>query len=178
MLCLQIAHWLHACCRGPCVCLVGEWDGDTAESTFTAQLQVDFRLIQRCALPNWTDTAHELTIWERRPVEPAEAGPEQPDASVNEAVNDMADVSFAPSLQLVYCSACDVPHGRAAARAGDKGGRRVLRRCRLCREVAYCSAECRRAHAKRHTEIHALRLLFLQRKMSYIDDRDFADLRL
>ena len=52
--------------RGDCVCVVGEWDGDTAERTFTAQLLAGFRLVDRCALPNWTDTAHELTVWERR----------------------------------------------------------------------------------------------------------------
>jgi len=48
------------------VCVVGEWDGDTAEPAFTAQLLAGFQLVDRCALPNWTDTAHELTVWERR----------------------------------------------------------------------------------------------------------------
>ena len=52
--------------RGDCVCVVGEWDGDTAQPAFTAQLLAGFRLVDRCALPNWTDTAHELTVWERR----------------------------------------------------------------------------------------------------------------
>ncbi len=47
------------------MCVVGEWDGDTAEPAFTAQLLAGFRLIDRCPLPNWTDTAHELTVWER-----------------------------------------------------------------------------------------------------------------
>ena len=48
------------------MCVVGEWDGDTAEPSFTAQLLAGFRLVDRCALPNWSDTAHELTVWERR----------------------------------------------------------------------------------------------------------------
>ena len=48
------------------MCVVGEWDGDTAEPAFTAQLLAGFRLVDRCALPNWTDSAHELTVWERR----------------------------------------------------------------------------------------------------------------
>ena len=54
------------------MCVVGEWDGDTAEPAFTAQLLAGFRLVDRCALPNWTDTAHELTAWERRAVAGAE----------------------------------------------------------------------------------------------------------
>ena len=60
------------CARGNCVCVVGEWYGDTAEPTFTAQLLAGFRLADRCALPNWTDTAHELTIWEGGGAAPAE----------------------------------------------------------------------------------------------------------
>ena len=159
------------------MCLVGEFDGDTAEPAFTAQLLADFRLVQRCALPNWTDTAHELTVWERRPVvkDPTIEGDDEPDAK---RIKSIAAVSDAPSLHLVCCSSCEKPHVGLAAGGADEGVVRVLRRCRLCREVAYCSAECRRAHAKRHAEIHALRLLFLQHKMSFIDDREFVDLKL
>ncbi len=57
------------------MCVVGEWDGDTAEPGFTAHLLAGFRLRDRCALPNWSDTAHELTVWERR-TDSAESHPE------------------------------------------------------------------------------------------------------
>ena len=63
---INTVTWVTTGLRGECVCVVGEWDGDTAEPNFTAQLLAGFRLADRCALPNWSDTAHELTVWERR----------------------------------------------------------------------------------------------------------------
>ena len=159
--------------------MVGEWDGDTAEPSFTAQLEADFRLVRRCALPNWSDTAHELTVWERRP-EPDQAAAESGHSPTTESVS-AADTDGnsgdASGMPLVSCSACGVAHGCEGAAAGGKGGKQ-LRRCRLCREVAYCSPECRRKHAKRHAELHALRLLFLERKMSFSNPQDFSDLKL
>lgn len=168
-------------CRGACVCVVGEWDGDTAEASFTTQLQADFRLVQRQALPNWTDTAHELTIWERRSVAVLQSKKDADGSDADEAeVTEVCAVpaSDAPTLPLICCSSCGESHGGLAASDGAVGTAKALRRCRLCREVAYCSAACRRAHAKRHAELHALRLLFLQRKMSFIDDKDFENLKL
>ena len=53
-------------CRGSIVCFVGEWYGDTGDAAFMHQLQSDFTLKQRIALPNWSDTAHELSMWQRR----------------------------------------------------------------------------------------------------------------
>ncbi|KAK9904746.1 hypothetical protein WJX75_001738 [Coccomyxa subellipsoidea] len=53
--------------RGQCVCVVGEWLGDTGDESFAAALLADWTLIRRVPLPNWTDTAHELTIWQRLP---------------------------------------------------------------------------------------------------------------
>jgi len=44
-----------------------------------------------------------------------------------------------------------------------------------------CHAACadhRRRHAKRHAELHSLRLLELRHKLSFADARDFADLAL
>ena len=48
------------------MCFIGEWYGDTGTLDFAATLQSDFSLIRRVRLPNWTDTAHELTVWKRR----------------------------------------------------------------------------------------------------------------
>lgn len=47
------------------MCVVGEWDGDTGSASFTAALQIGWRLVERVPLPNWTDSSHELTVWER-----------------------------------------------------------------------------------------------------------------
>jgi hypothetical protein len=48
------------------VIVVGEWMGDTGDASFTAALLEDFNLVLRVQLPNWSDTAHELTVWERK----------------------------------------------------------------------------------------------------------------
>lgn len=52
-------------CRGSTVFVVGEWAGDTATSAFTAALLAGFSLVERLPLPNWSDSAHELTVWQR-----------------------------------------------------------------------------------------------------------------
>ena len=44
--------------------------------------------------------------------------------------------------------------------------------------VTILCAAPRRRHAKRHAELHALRLLRLDRKLSFAHDRDFGELRL
>jgi hypothetical protein len=57
--------------------VIGEWCGDTADEAFAAVLLSDWRLVRRVPLPNWTDTAHELSVWERRqacPQLPGKAG--------------------------------------------------------------------------------------------------------
>ncbi|OQS04138.1 hypothetical protein THRCLA_20960 [Thraustotheca clavata] len=45
---------------------VGEWYGETGDRQFECDVMKSFSLIKRVALPNWTDTACELTIWERK----------------------------------------------------------------------------------------------------------------
>ena len=40
--------------------------GDTGDASFTAALLEGFQLVQRVHLPNWSDTAHELTVWNRK----------------------------------------------------------------------------------------------------------------
>ena len=51
--------------RGALIFVVGEWDGDTGTADFTSSLLQNFKLQKRVALPNWSDTAHELTVWSR-----------------------------------------------------------------------------------------------------------------
>ena len=64
-------------CRGSKVCTVGEWRGHTGDDALSRLLLRDFRLDKRVPLPNWTDTAHELTIWQRRQPEVASREPSQ-----------------------------------------------------------------------------------------------------
>lgn len=52
--------------RGCKLIVVGEWAGDTADASFTAALVDRFQLVLQLQLPNWSDTAHELTVWKRR----------------------------------------------------------------------------------------------------------------
>lgn len=49
------------------MCLIGEAPGgDTGTPAFAAALHARFSLVQRLPLPNWSDSCHDLTIWERR----------------------------------------------------------------------------------------------------------------
>jgi len=40
--------------------------GDTGDASFTSAILEGFDLVQRVQLPNWSDTAHELTVWDRK----------------------------------------------------------------------------------------------------------------
>ena len=53
---------------GDTVALVGEWDGDTGSHAFSQALLLGWSLQEAIPLPNWSDTAHDLTIWKRRAV--------------------------------------------------------------------------------------------------------------
>ncbi|CAK0783569.1 hypothetical protein CVIRNUC_006768 [Coccomyxa viridis] len=64
----------HTLLLGHTVCFVGEWCGDTGDPAFLHQLQSHFTLLERRALPNWSDTSHELTVWQKRSEPMFEAG--------------------------------------------------------------------------------------------------------
>lgn len=162
--------WLR---RGDTVCVVGEWSGDTGDVELESQLRGSFHLTRRLPLPNWTDTVHELTIWQR-----ASSRGEGTPGGLN--------------LLPVACSGCStgcsggITPGRAAleASSGPVDGTAVaggsgspLRRCRFCREVAYCSTACAEADGKRHAEAHALRLIFFSDHQAVLaSDADYAAL--
>ena len=146
------------------MCVVGEWCGDTADNIFHASLTAEFALVRRVPLPNWTDTAHELTIWQRRPL----------------VSGTQAAASCCAELPPVACTSCGATASRAdhavALKATGKGSR-PLRRCQYCREAAYCSADCMHADSARHAEVHAMRLVFFaQRQLRYDSPVDFAPL--
>ena len=51
---------------GDVVAVVGEWDGNTGDASLARELRESWNLARRVSLPQWGDTAHELTIWQRR----------------------------------------------------------------------------------------------------------------
>ena len=51
---------------GDVVAVVGEWDGNTGDAALARELRESWNLARRVSLPQWGDTAHELTIWRRK----------------------------------------------------------------------------------------------------------------
>lgn len=62
----KMAEEALAAYTGDTVALVGEWDGDTGSQEFTQALLRGWSLQEAIPLPNWSDTAHDLTLWTRR----------------------------------------------------------------------------------------------------------------
>ncbi|KAF0690340.1 Aste57867_18271 [Aphanomyces stellatus] len=52
--------------KGKTLLHVGEWHGTTGDRQFECDVMKSFDLKERVALPNWGDTAYELTVWTRR----------------------------------------------------------------------------------------------------------------
>ena len=100
--------------RGDCVCYVGEAPGgDTGGAAFHGALRARFRLAQRLPLPNWPDTAHDLTIWERRAAEMPAA-----------AAGGPAGARGGPrgaALPALACAACAANPGGAEGFASARG---------------------------------------------------------
>ncbi|CAK4493626.1 unnamed protein product [Aphanomyces euteiches] len=72
--------------KGKFLIHVGEWHGATGDRQFECDVMKSFNLKERVDLPNWGDSAYELTVWERK-------------AKANEA-----------ALNIVECSACESTH--------------------------------------------------------------------
>ena len=51
---------------GETIVHVGEWRGDTGDHHFESELAANWELQTRLPLPNWGDTAEDLTVWKRR----------------------------------------------------------------------------------------------------------------
>ncbi|BDA49847.1 hypothetical protein COCOBI_14-4670 [Coccomyxa sp. Obi] len=185
--------------RGRVVCVVGEWLGDTGDESFAAALLSDWSLIRRVALPNWTDTAHELTIWQRS--EPAKKQHKKkqklrhadakyngrPPGSLQDGVTPLGiaaadELDFSAlrrdALDIISCSTCGASRpGNVVGKTGIEGRAigGALRRCCYCRDAAYCSETCAAADACRHAQAHAVRLLFFQhRQLAFDNPVDFA----
>lgn len=144
---------------GRTVAVVGEWDGNTADETFAGTLARSFRLRRRRRLPQWGDTAHELTVWTRR-------DDEQGNEKGNE--EDAKDGETREEWPFGACSACG---------GGDASS---LRRCAYCRAATYCSTKCAERHAGKHAAAHeAAHVPFpdASGRPAFDDDRDYAPYR-
>ena len=144
---------------GRTVAVVGEWDGNTADETFARTLARSFRLRRRRRLPQWGDTAHELTVWTRRDDEEGNEEGNEEDAKDGEAREEWP---------FGACSACG---------GGDASS---LRRCAYCRAATYCSAKCAERHAGKHAAAHeAAHVPFpdASGRPAFDDDRDYAPYR-
>lgn len=118
----------HAAAGGGLVAVVGEWDGNTGSATFATELSAACALVRRVPLPQWGDTAHELTIWRTK-------------SDVGSGGGDGGDARYPPT------DAC----------AGCGGERMRLRRCVHCRVAIYCSSACAKKCAEAHALEHAAR---------------------
>jgi hypothetical protein len=157
---------------------------NTADGRFAAALSDGFALVRRVALPQWGDTAHELTIWASREDKNGD-GDGAKRGEVNKAEKKKS-AGTAPGLCIAACSNCGKGRVTRGGGGADKPPRKgseetpssSLRRCRHCREVLYCSAECAAAHRGQHAEVHALRHVPFptdSRRPHFADDADFKD---
>ncbi|RLN45013.1 hypothetical protein BBJ29_003916 [Phytophthora kernoviae] len=133
--------------QGDVILHVGEWQGDTGDQRFESELQRRFVLEQEVQLPNWGNSAYNLTVWRRK--------------AKNIESNEWRAMS---------CFHCDKTLADAAAE-GDP-----LRRCVVCKTNAYCSSICAQQDAVAHAAEHAARLVFLEEPTSDIGyDRIFEN---
>ena len=140
---------------GDVVAVVGEWDGNTGDVVFARELRESWNLARRVSLPQWGDTAHELTIWQRKKTDSTERG------GTRGAQTRVSASAFAA------CHTCG---------SGDHD--RVLRRCVYCRVVCFCSEKCSRDvdATRAHSDEHALRDLAWTAP-AYSDEASFAVFR-
>ena len=187
--------------RGNCVAVVGEWLGDTATPAFEEELHRAWQLQDRIALPNWSDTAHDLTIWRRRTDANASADNGGSSAAAPSVASEPAEVSSSPAKkaavvpQWPVCSASGA-HPRlpvdasaryacvsversqsahAGATLGDvlQRGAPGLRRCRYARDVLLSGEEAWRGFEAEARQRLALRFVFFQRPLQLKSDLDF-----
>ena len=114
------------------VIVVGESKGDTGSPAFDALLSREFSLCEVIALPNWPDTAHEMTIWKTK----GHGG--------------------APSPQRL-----EFPAMKCASCGHVLSARLPVRRCRYCRDPlgTFCSQACCTRGLMSHRACHHVRMI-------------------
>ncbi|GMH36604.1 hypothetical protein BSKO_04477 [Bryopsis sp. KO-2023] len=59
--------------KGKHIIHVGEWEAETGNRKFEAELVNSFQLLKKVPLPNWGNTAYQMTVWGRKPTGEEEA---------------------------------------------------------------------------------------------------------
>ena len=116
---------------------VGEWRGDTGDTQLEKEFGLKWDLVLRLPLPNWGDTAEDLTVWRRKkePLPPTTTPLPHP---------------------VLRCDAC-----------GQRLGTVPLRRCRYCRTACYCSSECASKGADARAALHKTKMITIQRPLDF-----------
>jgi len=130
---------------GAAVVVVGEWDGDTGDAAFERELQGAWTLQRSLALPNWSDTAHDLTVWTRQ----------------------------APDVPPQPCAWPRCLQSNATQAETLAAQQRGLRRSRYCRGLLYKSAAAFTAHQAEFEATLAMHFVFFKRKLDFDSDVDF-----
>jgi hypothetical protein len=158
---------------------VGEWEGFTGSLEFEIMLMQSFELVERVELPNWQDTCYDLTVWKRKLTSSssskagASAMPnlkskmELGSISAESSSTSMSSQEKHSNLTTRQCFGC----GKMAS---------VLRRCRCCRVISFCSKSCASNASRQHTSIHAIQGTFtkdLETTLDYNQKKHYRLLR-
>ena len=158
---------------GNVIAHIGEWLGDTGSLAFERELFRCWELKERLPLPSWGDTADDLTIWIRR-AKPLDEHPEGHPLLVCGTCGAPARLSGKGPLEPRTAST-KKKRMRDQMAAGHKEAK-LLRRCRYCRVATYCSQECQVADSKVHAQLHAMKMITIERQLDFAG-RDYYELR-
>lgn len=151
---------------------IGEWEGFTGTSEFETHLFSNFELVERVELPNWQDTCYDLTVWKRKSATQSSSnnGTKAETEEKKRKEEKKQDESESNEVMAIPTSIC----------FNCKREDRVLRRCRCCRIVSFCSTSCSshasRQHASVH-EIHGIGLKNLDEALDYNNTNHYRALR-
>lgn len=136
---------------------IGEWEGFTGSAEFESHLFANFDLVERVELPNWQDTCYDLTIWKRRSAAQAAAGNSKKlEATKKSSSSDDSSNHISSNLPTSVCFNCGHTD-------------RVLRRCRCCRLVSFCSKACASQASRQHSSTHAVQGINVKNLESALD---------
>ena len=173
--------------QGNCVAVVGEWDGDTGTAPFTDVLYRNWSLQHAIKLPNWSDTAHDLTIWSRKAATAEAPGldgsattlahatwPRCTDTGVRAAWSCMPTCKVPHCFHMCWQRRNRTGHlvtvsalpcaGQSVAEASRAGC--TVRSCQYARDIVIASEEAawsQHEHAIRKSL--ALRMIFMHRQL-------------
>eukprot|EP00892_Ulva_mutabilis_P004997 jgi/Ulvmu1/286/UM001_0290.1 len=149
----KMAEEALAAYTGDTVALVGEWDGDTGTHDFSEVLLMGWTLQEAIPLPNWSDTAHDLTIWRRRP--------------------ESLQADRLDAVPWPLCSGTGNTLGQCL-----QGEGRAFKRCRYLRSLQYCNENAWEKHRQVASGLMALSFVLFKRTLSFDSSMDFEDVSI